>query len=50
MNHPNNDVLVVEMQIGNRILKAQEKLKHVESEEYLQKLVGTIGADLIYKG
>ena len=49
MNQPNNDELVKEMQIANRIDKAKNELKNVESEKYLQNLIGTIGADPLFK-
>ncbi|MDC0584379.1 hypothetical protein OAO55_01475, partial [Bacteroidales bacterium] len=44
-----NKALVVKMDIAGRIAKAEEELKKVSSSDYLNKLVGTIGADPLYK-
>lgn len=49
-NNPNNKGLVEEMEINARIEKAREQLIYVDSEKYLQNLVGTIGADPLFKG
>ncbi len=46
----NNHELVKEMQIDERIEKAQQKLKYTESEGYLEELTGTIGADILFTG
>ncbi len=49
MADKNNHDLVRDMQINARTEEAQNRLKHIESENYLEELVGTIGADIIYK-
>ncbi|PKQ62221.1 hypothetical protein BZG02_12950 [Labilibaculum filiforme] len=38
-----------ELHLEERLLKAKQELKHVKTEEYLQGLVGTIGADPLFK-
>ena len=48
MNQPNNEELAKEMQIANSIDKAKSELKNVESEKYLQNLIGTIGVDPLF--
>ena len=49
MAEPNNSTLINEMQIAERIEKARKQLKHIESEDYLKALVGTIGADPLFR-
>ena len=49
MAHANNEILAAEMQIAKRIEKAKNELKFIESEKYIQNLVGTIGADPLFK-
>ena len=49
MNQPSNKELVEEMQIKSRIEKVIKNLTHLESEKYLQELVGTIGADPLFR-
>jgi phosphoenolpyruvate carboxykinase (diphosphate) len=44
-----NNRLAEEMNLHQRLHKAEERLKQTESEGYLHKLVGTIGADKIFK-
>jgi hypothetical protein len=46
---PNNASLVKEMQLNNLIEKAQIQLEYIESEKYLSDLMGTIGADPLFK-
>lgn len=48
MAQPENADLVVEMDINGRIKSAEASLKEVSAASYLQKLVGTIGADPLY--
>ncbi len=48
MVEPNNSTLLNEMQITERLEKAQNQLEYVESEDYLKALVGTIGADPLF--
>ncbi len=49
-NDTNNRELVEEMKIDERIAKTESKLNHTESEEYIEQLNGTIGADFIFTG
>ncbi len=44
-----NEILVKEMKIDDRIEKAKANLKYAESEQYLSDLVGTIGADPLFR-
>ncbi len=44
-----NGLLVGEMDIEGRLAKAKEMLAHVGSKQYLNELVGTIGADPLFK-
>jgi hypothetical protein len=44
-----NESLLEELQIDTKISKAEVKLKKVQSDAYLKSLVGTIGADPLYK-
>ncbi|MCW3806581.1 hypothetical protein [Plebeiibacterium marinum] len=44
-----NTELVNEMNINNRITIAKERLAYVESDKFVDDLVGTIGADPLYK-
>lgn len=50
MAEPNNQVLVKKMNIDQRLKTAESRLKFVESEEYMNELFGTIGADPLFKG
>ena len=49
MKNPNNDILVSEMNIEDRLHAAKEHYSNVISEDYLKELVGTIGADPLYR-
>jgi len=49
MENRENAILVDEMDIAERLAKAKAMLKHVESKQYLADLVGTIGADPLFK-
>ncbi len=44
-----NALLVDQMNIMNRIEIAKNKLEYAKSDKYISDLVGTIGADLLYK-
>ncbi len=46
---PNNQSLVVIMNIGQRLETAEKRLQHIESENYMKELVGTIGADPLFR-
>ena len=46
---PNNKLLVEKMKISERIEKATQQLNYAESEKYLSDMVGTIGADPLFK-
>ena len=48
-NNENNAALVAEMDIDGRLAQAKERLKNVESKQYLKELVGTIGVDPLCK-
>ncbi len=47
---PENALLVEEMNIAKRIQIANDKLTYINSGDYDADLVGTIGADPLYKG
>lgn len=47
--NPNNQLLVSEMDIMNRLEKVTQLFETVRSETYLETLTGTIGADPLYK-
>lgn len=49
INQPSNGQLVEEMQIKTRLKKAQANLKYIQSARYLKELLGTIGADPLFK-
>ncbi len=49
MDNPDNQILVKEMHILNRLKKSEQRLKYVESEKYINELVGTIGADPLFQ-
>jgi len=44
-NDPNNLPVIHRLQLPQRLLLAQEQLKHFESSEYLKSLSGSIGMD-----
>ena len=50
MAEPNNQSLVETMGIKSGLEKAEKQLKYVESDDYMHNLVGTIGADPLFKG
>ena len=50
LSNPDNALLIEEMDIQERLKKAKDTLKHVSSAKYLEELVGTIGADPLFKG
>lgn len=47
--NPNNDVLVSEMKIKNRLASVKQLYKDTKSENYLNRLTGTIGADPLFR-
>jgi len=49
MKNPNNDILVSEMHIEDRLHAAKEHYSNVISENYLKELIGTIGADPLFR-
>ncbi|MDD7724541.1 MAG: hypothetical protein PUJ24_02615, partial [Bacteroidales bacterium] len=48
-NRPENANCINDMRIDYKIAKLKERLRHLESDEYLKSLVGTIGADPLFK-
>lgn len=50
MSDPNNQELVEKMEISDRLQSAFNNLQHIESDQYLDELVGTIGADPLFRG
>lgn len=44
-----NQIINEEMNLAERFKQANDLLAHAESKEYLKELVGTIGADPLYK-
>ena len=49
IKNPNNEILVSEMNIEDRLHAAKEHYSNVISNDYLKELVGTIGADPLYR-
>ena len=49
INNPYNDILVDDLQINQRLKNTKKLYIEVESPAYLKQLVGTIGADPLYK-
>ncbi|MBW6537090.1 MAG: hypothetical protein K0B11_18930 [Mariniphaga sp.] len=49
ISEPNNKVLVEKMEIQSKLKKATEQLNYLESEAYYNDLVGTIGADPLFR-
>ncbi|MGQ1787876.1 MULTISPECIES: hypothetical protein [unclassified Saccharicrinis] len=47
---PENQLLVEEMDINNRINVAKERLGYVKSDDFINNIVGTIGLDPLYRG
>lgn len=50
MAKPSNTEIVQTLKLQERLELAQTKLAYFKSEQYLKDLVGTIGADPLYKG
>jgi len=48
-NNPYNAILVVDLQINERLETTKKLYQEVKSPDYLNRLVGTIGADPLYK-
>lgn len=48
-NRPENVNCINDMRIDYKIAKLKERLKYLATDEYKQSLVGTIGADPLYK-
>jgi len=49
ISNTNNEKLVTEMNIKNRLDRLKQQLKTVESKNYLETLIGTIGLDPLYR-
>jgi len=49
MSEKDNALIVEEMNIGQKLEKAEAMLSHVKSNKYLDELIGTIGADPLFK-
>ncbi|MDV7187479.1 hypothetical protein R3X25_09320 [Lutibacter sp. TH_r2] len=49
ISNSNNTDIVVELDLVNKLTKAKLQLEEVNSNEYLESLKGTIGADPLYK-
>ena len=49
ISNPNNVALIKEMNIYNRLSKAKNMLRYAESDEYFNDLIGTIGADPLFR-
>ncbi|GAF05149.1 hypothetical protein [Saccharicrinis fermentans] len=47
---PENQLLVKEMDIYKRISVAKERLSYVQSDKFIDSIVGTIGLDPLYRG
>lgn len=50
MAKPNNKEIVAELGLQKRLKLAETKLTYFKSDQYLKDLVGTIGADPLYRG
>ena len=50
IDNPDNQILVKDMHISNRLKKTEQRLKYVESDKYINELMGTIGADPLFRG
>jgi hypothetical protein len=50
MNRPGYEVEATRLHISSRLTAAKHELEKVSSDEYVQSLVGTIGADPIHRG
>lgn len=49
ISNPENSTLVQSMDLRERLERAKSLLKHVSQKKYLEELVGTIGADPLYR-
>jgi hypothetical protein len=49
ISNPENEILLNKMNIHERLSKAKEMLKYAETDQYLESLVGTIGADPLHR-
>ncbi|GAA3634283.1 hypothetical protein [Flavivirga jejuensis] len=49
ISNPNNDSLVTEMNIKDRLESAKASYNKVKSDSYINSLIGTIGADPLYR-
>ncbi len=50
LNKPNTQIIANELKLKERLESAEEQLAKVKSPAYLKSLVGTLGADPIFKG
>lgn len=50
MSNSNNQLIVQEMNIAERIQKTEAMLKYAESSKFIKDITGTIGADPLFKG
>ncbi len=48
MENKDNKALIEEMNIKKRLKKVENMIKYVESDEYYNNLIGTIGADALF--
>ncbi len=49
MKQGNNAEIIEKMEIENKLAKAKKTLAHARSKQYMKDLVGTIGADPLFK-
>ena len=49
IKEPNNDILVEELQLNSRLDATKKLYNSVKSSDYVNRLVGTIGTDPLYK-
>jgi hypothetical protein len=49
MAEPNNQMLVEQMNLHERLEKVKNQLNHVSSDDYLNELTGTIGSDPLFR-
>lgn len=49
MAEPNNQMLVEQMNLHERLEKVKIQLNHVSSDDYLNELTGTIGSDPLFR-
>jgi hypothetical protein len=50
LNRPSYEVEALRLHISKRLEDARRELAHVSSPEYIEKLVGTLGADPLHDG